>query len=205
MSPGKIIHHGIYSLTETLRAPPKSHGKVARERIPGELSPTTYPERHVARDEFTQRQVARERREMSLGIVEDQMCSMDTVFNCVIPYIQNGEDRNSVSLVCHKWNEIDGFTRKHVIMHMRYAPTLSRLFKRFLFLVSLTLKGIKNTKTSIDLPQWIREIAIKFTHLKSLRIRQLVIRDSDLELLAKNQDTRERPLNHVDNIEKQSR
>ncbi|GJZ54609.1 ribonuclease H-like domain, reverse transcriptase, RNA-dependent DNA polymerase [Tanacetum coccineum] len=56
-----------------------------------------------------------------------------------------------------------------------------------MFLVSLTLKGIKNTKTSIDLPQWIREIAIKFTHLKSLRIRQLVIRDSDLELLAKNQ------------------
>ncbi|GJT41076.1 hypothetical protein Tco_0940941 [Tanacetum coccineum] len=69
MSPGKIIHHGIYSLTETLRAPPKSLGKVARERIPGELSPTTYPERHVARDEFPQRQVARERREMSLGIV----------------------------------------------------------------------------------------------------------------------------------------
>ncbi|GKD40239.1 hypothetical protein Tco_1260446 [Tanacetum coccineum] len=55
--------------SETLRAPPKSLGKVARERIPGELSPTTYPERHVARDEFPQRQVARERREMSLGIV----------------------------------------------------------------------------------------------------------------------------------------
>ncbi|GKG43524.1 hypothetical protein Tco_0480208, partial [Tanacetum coccineum] len=37
MSPGKIIHRGIYSLNETLRAPPKSLGKVARERIPGEL------------------------------------------------------------------------------------------------------------------------------------------------------------------------
>nr|GEY66225.1 zinc finger, CCHC-type [Tanacetum cinerariifolium] len=43
---------------------------------------------------------------------EDRMCSMDTVFNCVIPYIQNGDDRNSVSLVCHKWNEIDGFTQE---------------------------------------------------------------------------------------------
>ncbi|GJX24122.1 hypothetical protein Tco_0228567 [Tanacetum coccineum] len=68
MSPGKIIHRGIYSLTETLRAPPKSVGKVARERIPGELSPSTYPGRHVAWDEFPQRQVARERREMSLGL-----------------------------------------------------------------------------------------------------------------------------------------
>ncbi|GJV84492.1 hypothetical protein Tco_1524390 [Tanacetum coccineum] len=69
MLPGKIIHRGIYSLTETLWAPPKSLGKVARERIPGELSPSTYPGRHVARDEFPQRQVARERREMSLGIM----------------------------------------------------------------------------------------------------------------------------------------
>ncbi|GJV16704.1 flavonol 4'-sulfotransferase [Tanacetum coccineum] len=69
MSPGKIIHRGIYSLTETLRAPPMSLGKVARERIPGELSPSTYLGRHVARDEFLQRQVARKRREMSLGIM----------------------------------------------------------------------------------------------------------------------------------------
>ncbi|GJQ98042.1 hypothetical protein Tco_0009181 [Tanacetum coccineum] len=68
MSAGKIIHRGIYSLTETLRAPPKSLGKVVRERIPGELSPSTYPGRHVARDEFPQRQVVRERREISLGL-----------------------------------------------------------------------------------------------------------------------------------------
>ncbi|GJU79980.1 hypothetical protein Tco_1282345 [Tanacetum coccineum] len=116
---------------------------------------------------------------------EDRMASMDTVFNCIIPYIQNGDDRNSVSLVCRKWNEIDCLTRKHVTLHVRYAPTPSRLFKRFPSLESLTLKGIKNSNTSIDLTQWIREIAIKFTHLKSLRIRQLVIRDSDLEFLAK--------------------
>ncbi|GKC49963.1 ribonuclease H-like domain, reverse transcriptase, RNA-dependent DNA polymerase [Tanacetum coccineum] len=114
------------------------------------------------------------------------MSSMDhTVFNCVILDILNGDDRNSVSLVCRKWNKIDSFTRKHVTMHMHYAPTPSRLSKRFPFLVSLTLKGIKNTNTSIDLTQWIRETAIKFTRLKSLRIRHLVIRDFDLELLAK--------------------
>ncbi|GJT58908.1 hypothetical protein Tco_1002441 [Tanacetum coccineum] len=63
------------SLTETLRAPPKSLGKVARERIPGELSPSTYPGRHVARDEFPQRQVARERREMSLEIMVNVVVS----------------------------------------------------------------------------------------------------------------------------------
>ncbi|PWA99560.1 coronatine-insensitive 1 [Artemisia annua] len=30
--------------------------------------------------------------------------SMDTVFNCVIPYIHECDDRNSVSLVCRKWD-----------------------------------------------------------------------------------------------------
>ncbi|GJS00904.1 putative mitochondrial protein [Tanacetum coccineum] len=46
-----------------------SLGKVARERIPGELSPSNYPGRHVARDKYPQRHVARESVEMSLGIV----------------------------------------------------------------------------------------------------------------------------------------
>ncbi|GJU49011.1 phospholipase-like protein [Tanacetum coccineum] len=49
----------------------RSLGKVARERIPGELSPSNYPGRHVARDEYPQRHVAREGVEMSLGIVMD--------------------------------------------------------------------------------------------------------------------------------------
>ncbi|GJV78702.1 retrotransposon protein, putative, ty3-gypsy subclass [Tanacetum coccineum] len=47
----------------------RSLEKVARERIPGELSPSTYPRRHVARDWFPQRQITRESLEISLGIV----------------------------------------------------------------------------------------------------------------------------------------
>ncbi|GJU99562.1 hypothetical protein Tco_1328833 [Tanacetum coccineum] len=47
----------------------QSLGKVARERIPGELSPSNYPGRHVARDEYPQRHVAREGVKMSMGIV----------------------------------------------------------------------------------------------------------------------------------------
>ncbi|GKA53565.1 hypothetical protein Tco_0746880 [Tanacetum coccineum] len=43
--------------------------QVARESIPDELSPSTYPGRHVARDGFPQRQVALESLKMSLEIV----------------------------------------------------------------------------------------------------------------------------------------
>ncbi|GJR96162.1 hypothetical protein Tco_0268336 [Tanacetum coccineum] len=65
-----------------------SLGKVARERIPGELSPSNYPgrhvardeypQRHVARDEYPQRHVAREGVEMSLGIVVNVVVREDT-------------------------------------------------------------------------------------------------------------------------------
>nr|GFA19316.1 hypothetical protein [Tanacetum cinerariifolium] len=47
----------------------RSLGKVARERIPGVLSPSTCHGRHVARDWYSQRQVAREGVKLSLGIV----------------------------------------------------------------------------------------------------------------------------------------
>ncbi|GJY43465.1 hypothetical protein Tco_0431678 [Tanacetum coccineum] len=50
-------------------SPTKSLGKVVRESIPGELSSSTYPRRHVTRDWYPQRQVAREGVELSLGIV----------------------------------------------------------------------------------------------------------------------------------------
>ncbi|PWA93657.1 hypothetical protein CTI12_AA069150 [Artemisia annua] len=38
--------------------------------------------------------------------------SIDTIFSCVIPYINDGADRNSVSLVCRKWYELDCMTRR---------------------------------------------------------------------------------------------
>ncbi|GJR98994.1 RNA-directed DNA polymerase, eukaryota, reverse transcriptase zinc-binding domain protein [Tanacetum coccineum] len=49
--------------------PVLSLGRVARERIPGELSPSNYLGRHVARDEYPQRLVAVEGVKMSLGIM----------------------------------------------------------------------------------------------------------------------------------------
>nr|GFA70500.1 hypothetical protein [Tanacetum cinerariifolium] len=56
-------------MPETMRAPPKSPGKVAPERIPGELSLSTYLGRYVAPDSFPERQAARESLKISLRIV----------------------------------------------------------------------------------------------------------------------------------------
>ncbi|GKB42960.1 coronatine-insensitive protein 1-like protein isoform X1 [Tanacetum coccineum] len=114
--------------------------------------------------------------------------SMDTVFNCVIPYIHDGDDHNSLSLVCRRWCELEGMTRKHVTVHLFYSPKVSRLYQRFPFLESLTLKGLPlwfPENLSIDINPWIQEIAVSFKCLKSLHIRNMNVHDSDLELLAR--------------------
>ncbi|PWA99561.1 hypothetical protein CTI12_AA006220 [Artemisia annua] len=114
--------------------------------------------------------------------------SIDTFFNCVIPYIQNGDDRNSVSLVCREWYELDCMTRKLLTVHLIYSPTPSRLHQRFPSIDSLTLKGLPfwfKRKSSIEITPWVQEIFVSYKCLKVLHIRRVVIRDSDLKLLAR--------------------
>nr|GEV17944.1 hypothetical protein [Tanacetum cinerariifolium] len=114
--------------------------------------------------------------------------SIDTIFNCVIPYINDGADRKSISLVCRKWYELDCMTRKHVTVHLFYSPTPSRLVQRFPFLESLTLKGLPTWFTrisNIDINPWIQEISISYKFLKELHIRLVNVCDSDLELLTR--------------------
>nr|GEZ17412.1 hypothetical protein [Tanacetum cinerariifolium] len=113
--------------------------------------------------------------------------SINTVFNCVISYIHNGADRNAVSLVCHKWYELDCMTRKHVTVHVIYLPTPSRLLKRFPFIESLTLKGLPlyfmKNYSCIGITPWFKEITVSFKYLKVLHVRCLSVLDTDLKLL----------------------
>nr|GEW39988.1 hypothetical protein [Tanacetum cinerariifolium] len=115
--------------------------------------------------------------------------AIDTVLNCVIPYIQNGDDRNSVSLVYHNWYELDCMTRKHVTVHMVYSLTPFHLHQRFPSIKSLTLKGSQDwfsvKKLSIDINPWIQEISVSFKCLKLIHIRHMDVHDSNLELLAR--------------------
>lgn len=97
---------------------------------------------------------------------------METVASCVIPYIHDPSDRNSVSLVCCRWYEIDSMTRKHVTVHLHYAPTPLRLSQRFPFLESLTLKGYPSRidlthKSGVNIIPWIQEISVSFKCLKT--------------------------------------
>ncbi|PWA92590.1 hypothetical protein CTI12_AA078400 [Artemisia annua] len=112
---------------------------------------------------------------------------MEQVFECLMPYINNNDDLNSVSLVSRRLYELDSLTRKHVTVHVHYAPTPSRLSTRFPNIESLTLKGLafELTSPSIQVTPWIRELDVSFKRLKELCIRNMFVCNSDIELLAR--------------------
>ncbi|PWA56109.1 hypothetical protein CTI12_AA422170 [Artemisia annua] len=110
---------------------------------------------------------------------------LDTVFSCVIPYIHDGDDRNSLSLVSRKLYELDRITRKHVTVHVHYLRNPSRLSQRFPNVESLTLIGLLSELYELQfrISPWIRELTVSFKSLKELVIHDMRVDDEDLELL----------------------
>lgn len=116
----------------------------------------------------------------------------DTVWECVIPYVQDPRDRDAVSLVCKRWYEIDAITRKHVTIALCYTATPQRLSQRFPQLESLKLKGKPRAAMFNLIPEdwggyvtpWVEEIIRSFGRMKVLHFRRMIVKDSDLELLA---------------------
>ncbi|KAG6734979.1 hypothetical protein I3842_01G297100 [Carya illinoinensis] len=118
----------------------------------------------------------------------------EVVIGCVMPYIHDPKDRDTVSLVCRRWYELDALTRKHVTIALCYTASPDRLRRRFRHLESLKLKGKPRAAMFNLIPEdwggyvtpWMNEIAESFNCLKSLHFRRMIVRNSDLELLAQS-------------------
>ncbi|KAL2317156.1 hypothetical protein Fmac_031032 [Flemingia macrophylla] len=118
----------------------------------------------------------------------------DVVLDCVMPYIHDPKDRDAVSQVCRRWYELDSLTRKHVTIALCYTTTPDRLRRRFPHLESLKLKGKPRAAMFNLIPEdwggfvtpWVREISRYFDCLKSLHFRRMIVKDSDLQHLARS-------------------
>nr|XP_043615844.1 coronatine-insensitive protein 1-like [Erigeron canadensis] len=116
----------------------------------------------------------------------------DTIFECIIPYIQNTHDRQSLSLVCKRFYELESQTRKHIMVALCYTATPKQLFKRFPYLESIKLKGKPRAAMYNLIPEdwggfvtpWVVEIATSFSCLKAVHFRRMIVKDGDLEILA---------------------
>ncbi|KAI3910740.1 hypothetical protein MKW92_001997 [Papaver armeniacum] len=122
----------------------------------------------------------------------------DVALECIMDRIDDARDRDSISLVCKKWNNTDALTRKHVTIALCYTTTPSRLSKRFPHLESLKLKGKPRAAMFNLIPDdwggyagpWIQEISQSFTCLKALHFRRMIITDNDLEILGRSHGSR---------------
>ncbi|XP_071685706.1 coronatine-insensitive protein 1-like [Rutidosis leptorrhynchoides] len=118
----------------------------------------------------------------------------DVVFECVIPYINDSRDRQSISLVCRQWHVIDSQTRKHVTIALCYSSTPEQLRRRFPYLESLKLKGKPRAAMYNLIPEdwggfvtpWVMEIATSFRCLKSLHFRRMIVSDDDLKVISQS-------------------
>ncbi|GMI87214.1 CORONATINE INSENSITIVE 1 [Hibiscus trionum] len=118
----------------------------------------------------------------------------DVVLGCVLSYVHDPRDRAAISLVCRRWYELDSSSRKHITIAFCYTTTTDRLRRRFPFLESLELKGKPRAAMFNLIPDdwggyvtpWVREIAENFDCLRSLHFRRMIVRDSDLEVLARS-------------------
>lgn len=116
----------------------------------------------------------------------------DLVVQCVITYIQDARDRGSASLVCRRWYQIDAVNRKHVTVALCYSTTPQMLHRRFPNLESLKLKAKPRAAMFNLIPEdwggyvtpWVDQLVRSFSCLKSLHFRRMIVKDSDLELLA---------------------
>ncbi|KAI5078590.1 hypothetical protein GOP47_0006261 [Adiantum capillus-veneris] len=116
----------------------------------------------------------------------------DFALEHVFSYIHEASDRGSVSLVCKRWYEIEGRTRKDVTISCCYAIDPVRLTRRFSVLESVKLKGKPRASMFKLIPDnwggyaapWITEIASNCDRLHSVHLRRMIVSDEDLFKLA---------------------
>ncbi|KAF2567200.1 hypothetical protein F2Q68_00028168 [Brassica cretica] len=117
----------------------------------------------------------------------------DDVISIVMPYVTDPKDRESASLVNRTWLRADSETRDHVTMALCYASAPDRLARRFPNLRSIKLKGKPRAAMFNLIPDnwggfvtpWVNEIALSLRRIRSVHFRRMIVRDLDLDVLAR--------------------
>lgn len=123
------------------------------------------------------------------------VCSFpEEVLEHVFSFIQSHKDRNSVSLVCKSWYEIERWCRKRIFIGNCYAVSPQMVIRRFPEVRSVELKGKPHFADFNLVPDgwggyvmpWIEEMASAYPWLEEIRLKRMVVTDDSLELIAKS-------------------
>ncbi|KAK7259438.1 hypothetical protein RIF29_25045 [Crotalaria pallida] len=118
----------------------------------------------------------------------------EEVLEHVFSFIHSDKDRNSISLVCKSWYEIERWCRKRVFVGNCYAVSPSIMIKRFPEVRSIALKGKPHFADFNLVPEgwggyvcpWIASMARVYPWLEEIRLKRMVVTDESLEMIAKS-------------------
>ncbi|KAM7276745.1 hypothetical protein ACFE04_018611 [Oxalis oulophora] len=124
---------------------------------------------------------------MTLSFPED-------VLEHVFSFITTEQDRNSISVVCKSWYEVERWCRRKIFIGNCYAVGPRMVMDRFPEVRSIELKGKPHFADFNLVPDgwggyvqpWIVEMAKAYPWLEELRLKRMVITDESLELIAKS-------------------
>ncbi|KAL6325814.1 hypothetical protein AAG906_026643 [Vitis piasezkii] len=117
----------------------------------------------------------------------------EEVLEHVLSFIDSDSDRNSVSLVCKSWHDIERWCRRRLFVGNCYAVSPAIAIRRFPELRSVSLKGKPHFADFNLVPHewggyaypWIAAFAKAYPWLEELRLKRMVVSDEALELIAK--------------------
>ena len=117
----------------------------------------------------------------------------DEILQNIFDWLPNAVDRNSVSLVCRRFNAIEGWSRKEVMVSNCYAIEPSTLVMRFPNAKSITIKGKPRIVDFSLIPHadvwgayatpWVQVLTRFYKPLMHLRMKRMTVTDADIQLL----------------------
>ncbi|TVU14758.1 hypothetical protein EJB05_38251 [Eragrostis curvula] len=118
----------------------------------------------------------------------------EEVVEHIFSFLPSHSDRNTVSLVCKVWYEIERLSRRSVFVGNCYAVRPEQVVRRFPNVRALTVKGKPHFADFNLVPPdwggyagpWIEAAARSCVGLEELRMKRMVVSDESLELLARS-------------------
>ncbi|XP_010112739.2 protein TRANSPORT INHIBITOR RESPONSE 1 [Morus notabilis] len=118
----------------------------------------------------------------------------EEVLEHVFSFIQSDADRNSISMVCKSWYEIERWCRRRIFVGNCYAVSPRMVIRRFPDVRSIELKGKPHFADFNLVPEgwggyvdpWISAMAMAYPWLEEIRLKRMVVTDESLELIAKS-------------------
>lgn len=120
------------------------------------------------------------------------MAFPEQVLKHLFSLLSSDKDRNSVSLVCKSWYEVERRCRRSVFIGNCYAVSPEIMIRRFPQLTSLNLKGKPHFADFNLVPEgwgayvqpWIAAMSPAYPWLEEIRLKRMVVTDESLELIS---------------------